>query len=229
MGLKDFFKKKQKKKKAGGDDEDRTPMTVEEKQLWWDQIEPLDVPIERRWRTNKPRYPYRRKTDHEGLTEAQRAKEVTPEAEPLEPWQLFDESFDPQDLTWATPSTNAGNSATSEEAPAPWQDENTASNIDTETKAYNDPFSYDSPNDHSSLSSDLDPTSNGMPWSELGLSSAATWVDVVERYRELVKAHHPDRHGPDDPAARKAAEGKMAAINAAFDDLNEIYRPTGDT
>lgn len=64
------------------------------------------------------------------------------------------------------------------------------------------------------------------PWSELGLTSAATWDEVVARHRELAKEHHPDRHSLGAGDARRLAELRMAAINAAFQDLDKIYRAT---
>ncbi|MBK5221352.1 MAG: J domain-containing protein [Acidimicrobiia bacterium] len=66
------------------------------------------------------------------------------------------------------------------------------------------------------------------PWSTLGLTSEASWDDVVQRHRELAKEHHPDRHGVDDSDERRRAEDRMASINAAFDDLGRIYRLTDD-
>lgn len=62
------------------------------------------------------------------------------------------------------------------------------------------------------------------PWEVLGLTSAATWGDVVARQRELAKQHHPDLRAqvdaPDDD--------RMADINAAVTDLARIYRISGD-
>ncbi|WP_195210282.1 J domain-containing protein [Actinomarinicola tropica] len=67
----------------------------------------------------------------------------------------------------------------------------------------------------------------GSPWSALGLSSDASWGEVVRRHRQLAKRHHPDRAAPDDPDGRRRAEEQMTAINAAFHDLRRIYRLTG--
>lgn len=65
------------------------------------------------------------------------------------------------------------------------------------------------------------------PWAGLGLTSDATWNEVVARHRELAKRHHPDRAGSD-PAATSAAAVRMASINAAFAELGKIYRLSGD-
>lgn len=282
MGLRDFFKKKNE---PSSDAHDSPPMTDEEKQLWWDQIEPLNVPVERRWRANEPRYPYRRKTDREGLAAMGKKAHTEAEPEPLEPWQLFSqepgngspakgeasyddihgdvanngpdniagaqhitgtqhdqsggERFDPKDMSWATQigTDNLGPTASS----AQWQNTNfdglfgapstDATHLDDGWSTTYDHGTHNSNGNAEgfSFSADLDTVSEGMPWRELGLNSNATWPQVVERYRELVKTHHPDRHGSNDPEARKAAEEKMASINAAFDDLNEIYRLTDDT
>lgn len=64
-------------------------------------------------------------------------------------------------------------------------------------------------------------------WTSLGLSSEATWSEVVARQRELAKEHHPDRHARDQVAARRAAH-RMAEINAAVTELGKIYRETGE-
>ncbi len=64
------------------------------------------------------------------------------------------------------------------------------------------------------------------PWDLLGLTSEATWGEVTKRHRSLAKEHHPDRHAEGGPAARAAAEQRMAEINAAFGDLRRIYRLT---
>lgn len=65
------------------------------------------------------------------------------------------------------------------------------------------------------------------PWATLGLTSNASWNQVVARHRELAKQHHPDRAGPD-PGATTAAADRMAAINAAFAELGRIYTLSGD-
>jgi hypothetical protein len=65
------------------------------------------------------------------------------------------------------------------------------------------------------------------PWSSLGLTSNASWHEVVARHRELAKQHHPDRAGTDEAATRAAAD-RMASINAAFAELGRIYTLSGD-
>lgn len=64
-------------------------------------------------------------------------------------------------------------------------------------------------------------------WTILGLSSEATWPEVVARQRELAKEHHPDRHADDELATRLAAD-RMAEINAAVTELGKVYRVTGE-
>ncbi|MFP4512932.1 MAG: J domain-containing protein [Acidimicrobiales bacterium] len=66
------------------------------------------------------------------------------------------------------------------------------------------------------------------PWDVLGLTSEASWPEVVRRHRQLAKQHHPDHHGSSDLAARARAESTMSQINAAFSDLRRIYRLTND-
>jgi hypothetical protein len=72
-----------------------------------------------------------------------------------------------------------------------------------------------------------DVPSHAEPWTTLGLTSDATWDQVVVRHRDLAKEHHPDRAGPDEVDTRAAAD-RMASINAAFAELGKIYRLSGD-
>jgi hypothetical protein len=72
-----------------------------------------------------------------------------------------------------------------------------------------------------------DAPSHAEPWAALGLTSDATWNEVVVRHRDLAKEHHPDRAGTDEADTRAAAD-RMAAINAAFAELGKIYRLSGD-
>lgn len=64
-------------------------------------------------------------------------------------------------------------------------------------------------------------------WTSLGLSSEASWTEIVARQRELAKEHHPDRHAGDVEQAREAA-ARMAEINAAVTELSKVYRVTGE-
>ena len=48
----------------------------------------------------------------------------------------------------------------------------------------------------------------------------------MARHRELAKEHHHDSHSLGAGDARRLAELRMAAINAAFQDLYKIYRAT---
>lgn len=50
---------------------------------------------------------------------------------------------------------------------------------------------------------------------ELGLSPGATWEDVKEAQRSLLRRHHPDRHGPDKKAVEEATK-KTQRINEAY-------------
>ena len=72
-----------------------------------------------------------------------------------------------------------------------------------------------------------DVPSHAEPWTTLGLTSDATWDQVVVRHRDLAKEHHPDRAGTDEADTRAAAD-RMASINAAFAELGKIYRLSGD-
>jgi hypothetical protein len=51
-----------------------------------------------------------------------------------------------------------------------------------------------------------------------GIEPPFTLVRLKARYKELVKAHHPDAHGGD-----KAAEEKLKAINQAYATLKSSY------
>ncbi|HOE95086.1 MAG TPA: J domain-containing protein [Candidatus Sumerlaeota bacterium] len=56
-------------------------------------------------------------------------------------------------------------------------------------------------------------------YATLGLKPTATFHEIKQTYRLLVRRHHPDRHGGD---AR--AEQRMAAINAAYEVLHRPER-----
>jgi hypothetical protein len=64
-------------------------------------------------------------------------------------------------------------------------------------------------------------------WTILGLTSEASWTEIIARQRDLAKEHHPDRHAGDEQEARRAAD-RMAEINAAVTELGTIYRVTGE-
>lgn len=52
-------------------------------------------------------------------------------------------------------------------------------------------------------------------YAALGLSHGADFASVKAAYKRLLKAHHPDRHGHD-PAALKKATETSARINDAY-------------
>jgi DnaJ-domain-containing protein 1 len=57
----------------------------------------------------------------------------------------------------------------------------------------------------------------------LGLSPGASEEECKEAYKKLLKIHHPDRHGKDPEAMKKATE-KTSRINAAYDRLEKWFR-----
>jgi DnaJ-class molecular chaperone len=58
---------------------------------------------------------------------------------------------------------------------------------------------------------------------ELGLSPGANEEECKEAYKKLLKIHHPDRHGRDPEAMKKATE-KTSRINTAYDSLEKWFR-----
>lgn len=55
----------------------------------------------------------------------------------------------------------------------------------------------------------------------LGLSSEATWDEVTQAYKDLMKVWHPDRFQNDDRLRRKA-EGEAQRINHAMSELRKL-------
>ena len=62
------------------------------------------------------------------------------------------------------------------------------------------------------------------PWNVLGLAPDAAWDEVVRRHRSLAKLLHPDRHANVELDVRREIEERMAQVNAAFSDLEPLYR-----
>jgi curved DNA-binding protein CbpA len=54
------------------------------------------------------------------------------------------------------------------------------------------------------------------------LAPPVTFAGLKSRYKELVKAHHPDAHGGD-----RAAEERLKVINQAYTTLKASYFPSG--
>ena len=67
------------------------------------------------------------------------------------------------------------------------------------------------------------PEDASVAWMVLGLTADATWSEITRRHRTLVKRHHPDLHAGADELTRRRAEERMAEINAAFDELGDLY------
>ena len=63
------------------------------------------------------------------------------------------------------------------------------------------------------------------PLAVLGLTTGATWDEVVSAHRQLAKVHHPDRLQDADPEQRAASEQTMRRVNAAYRVLRERFRP----
>jgi DnaJ-domain-containing protein 1 len=62
------------------------------------------------------------------------------------------------------------------------------------------------------------PTEQEAALKVLGIDPPFTLVHLKARYKELVKLHHPDRHGGD-----KAAEERLKIINQAYSTLKTSY------
>lgn len=57
----------------------------------------------------------------------------------------------------------------------------------------------------------------------LGLDMSASWEDVVNAYRKMIRFFHPDNFN-DNEKKRRDAEEQTKTINAAFDELKKRYR-----
>ena len=57
------------------------------------------------------------------------------------------------------------------------------------------------------------------PYAVLGVARDADDEAVRAAYRRRIAQHHPDRLGDADAAARAAAEGEAARINAAWEQI----------
>jgi hypothetical protein len=174
---------------------------------WWASRDQLDTPINRRWRKPRPggQYPFRRSSDR---TTHGRQADGTPRT--ASPFFAPSEDDPVTKVDW---STDALFTAPTEPAFAPTE-------------------SLFAPADEPAFGQADEPPSPAVdgasPWTELGLTSDASWDDVVQRHRELAKEHHPDRHSLSPGDAKRVAEVRMAAINAAFADLDRIYRLTDE-
>jgi DnaJ domain len=62
------------------------------------------------------------------------------------------------------------------------------------------------------------PTEQEAALKVFGIEPPFTFVGLKARYKELVKLHHPDRHGGD-----KAAEERLKVINQAYSTLKASY------
>lgn len=57
----------------------------------------------------------------------------------------------------------------------------------------------------------------------LGLNPPASWEQIKERYRELVKKNHPDLHTQKTPKERQAMELEFKKITEAYKNLSQRY------
>ena len=173
---------------------------------WWVEREELATPIDRRWRRPAAggQYPFRRASDRTGTVDAARhdARRISP-------------LFAPPDAADAHDPVDA------------WDRDSLFRRRERATSAAHRTTDTTGPTADTTLDATT-PVPATTPWDLLGLTSDATWDQVVARHRELAKSHHPDRHGSADEQARRAAESQMAAINAAFNDLGRIYRLTDE-
>jgi hypothetical protein len=60
------------------------------------------------------------------------------------------------------------------------------------------------------------------PWSVLGLDRSATYEEARLAYRRRSRLVHPDRHPEADPELRAEAERAMAALNLAWQTLEQL-------
>jgi DnaJ like chaperone protein len=60
------------------------------------------------------------------------------------------------------------------------------------------------------------------PYAVLGVAREASDDEVRSAYRRLMAQYHPDRHTDADPEARRAAETRAAAVNAAFEQIQTL-------
>lgn len=58
----------------------------------------------------------------------------------------------------------------------------------------------------------------------LGLSPPASWEQIKERYRELVKQHHPDLHIQKNIKEHQAMEMEFKKITQAYQNLSQRYK-----
>lgn len=72
---------------------------------------------------------------------------------------------------------------------------------------------------------DADPVvESDRPYAVLGLSRSATWAEITQRHRSLMKEVHPDRHVASDEATRAHAEQRVREINEAVATLRQERR-----
>jgi len=195
--------------RSKGDDDDTIQIDDESGYQWWADRDALDTPINRRWRRPSPggRYPFRRTSDRDGVEpgashdDARRASPLFAPPAPDVPDPVDD--WDRDSLFRRRERAAAAHQGAGRTVPT----------VDTGPETAT----------HAPM-----PTATPTPWDVLGLTSNATWTEVVARHRELAKSHHPDRHSDGDEQDRRAAESTMAAINAAFQDLGQVYRLTDD-
>jgi hypothetical protein len=117
-------------------------------------------------------------------------------------------------------------------APAPVGDPSPAGAPETSTPPHEATRGWDSdsvyewtarPSDLHAVADD-ESASAALPWTVLGLDADAPWDEVVRRHRLLAKHLHPDLHATIEVEVRKEIEERMATINAAFADLESLYR-----
>src|ERR687894_3148194 len=58
------------------------------------------------------------------------------------------------------------------------------------------------------------------PYDVLGVGRSASEAEIKRAYRKLAKENHPDRHGGD-AKAQKKAQAKFAEINSAYEILGD--------
>jgi hypothetical protein len=62
------------------------------------------------------------------------------------------------------------------------------------------------------------------PHAVLGLTPSATWAEITQRHRSLMKQFHPDRHVTSDEPTRAHAEQRVRDVNEAVATLREARR-----
>jgi DnaJ-domain-containing protein 1 len=70
------------------------------------------------------------------------------------------------------------------------------------------------------------PVSNENPYRVLEVEPSASDADIETAYRRLIAQYHPDKVDGAAPEIRELAAKRASAINAAYDAIQKIRRPS---